>query len=42
MDRGRKLLRQNSIPSFEELDFTFRVIGRVLWQQFRVKAPGLL
>lgn len=42
MDRGRKILRQNSIPSFEELDFTFRVIGRVLWQQFRVKAPGLL
>lgn len=42
MDRGRKLLRQHSIPSFEELDFTFRVIGRVLWQQFRVKAPGLL
>ena len=42
MNRGRKILREHSIPSFEELDFTFRVIGRVLWQQFRVSAPGLL
>ncbi len=42
MNRGRKILRQHSIPSFEELDFTFRVVGRVLWQQFRVSAPGLL
>ncbi len=41
MNRGRKILRQHSIPSFEELDFTFRVMGRVLWQQFRVRAPGL-
>jgi len=42
MNRGRKILREHSIPSFEELDFTFRVVGRVLWQQFRVSAPGLL
>lgn len=42
MNRGRKILREHSIPSFDELDFTFRVIGRVLWQQFRVSAPGLL
>jgi acetyl coenzyme A synthetase (ADP forming)-like protein len=42
MERGRKLLREHQIPSFEELDFTFRVMGRVLWQLYRVKAPGLL
>lgn len=42
MNRGRKILREHSIPSFDELDFTFRVVGRVLWQQFRVSAPGLL
>jgi acetyl coenzyme A synthetase (ADP forming)-like protein len=35
MDRGRKVLRENGIPSFEELDFTFRVMGRILWQRFR-------
>jgi acetyl coenzyme A synthetase (ADP forming)-like protein len=42
MDPGRQLLKENLIPGFEELDFTFRVMGRVLWQKFRVKAPGLL
>lgn len=42
MDVGRELLKENCIPSFDELDFTFRVMGRVLWQKFRVKAPGLL
>jgi acetyl coenzyme A synthetase (ADP forming)-like protein len=42
MDAGRELLKENCIPSFDELDFTFRVMGRVLWQKFRVKAPGLL
>ena len=42
MDPGRELLKENQIPGFEELDFTFRVMGRVLWQKFRVKAPGLL
>jgi acyl-CoA synthetase (NDP forming) len=41
MDRGRKILRDNKIPSFEELDYTFRVLGRVLWQQFRTRAPGI-
>ena len=35
MQRGRDILRENQIPSFEELDFTFRVMGRVLWQRFR-------
>lgn len=35
MDRGRKVLKENGIPSFEELDFTFRVMGRILWQRFR-------
>jgi len=39
---GRDMLKEHDIPSFEELDFTFRVMGRVLWQKFRVKAPGLL
>jgi acetyl coenzyme A synthetase (ADP forming)-like protein len=42
MDAGREILKENNIPSFEELDFTFRVMGRVLWQKFRVRAPGLL
>ncbi|MCK9579916.1 MAG: acetate--CoA ligase family protein [Methanoregula sp.] len=42
MNPGRELLKENMIPGFEELDFTFRVMGRVLWQKFRVKAPGLL
>jgi len=42
MDTGRQILKENSIPIFEELDFTFRVMGRVLWQKFRIKAPGLL
>ena len=35
MDRGRKILKENGIPLFEELDFTFRVMGRILWQRFR-------
>ncbi len=35
MERGRKILKENGIPSFEELDFTFRVMGRILWQRFR-------
>ncbi len=42
MNVGREILKENNIPSFDELDFTFRVMGRVLWQKFRVKAPGLL
>jgi len=42
MDIGRNMLKEHDIPSFEELDFTYRVMGRVLWQKFRVKAPGLL
>lgn len=42
MNVGRELLKEHSIPSFEELDYTYRVMGRVLWQKFRVKAPGLL
>ncbi|MFA4876818.1 MAG: acetate--CoA ligase family protein [Methanoregula sp.] len=42
MNAGREMLKERNIPSFEELDFTFRVMGRVLWQKFRVKAPGLL
>ena len=35
MDRGRKILKENGIPLFDELDFTFRVMGRILWQRFR-------
>ncbi|MEN6341074.1 MAG: acetate--CoA ligase family protein [Methanospirillum sp.] len=35
MRRGRKILREHQIPSFEELDFTFRVMGRIIWQRFR-------
>jgi acetyl coenzyme A synthetase (ADP forming)-like protein len=42
MNVGREMLKEHSIPSFEELDYTYRVMGRVLWQKFRVKAPGLL
>lgn len=41
MDRGRKILHSHSIPNFEELDFTFRVVGRLLWQVYRVKAQGV-
>ncbi|HWQ68315.1 MAG TPA: acetate--CoA ligase family protein [Methanospirillum sp.] len=41
MDRGRKILHGHNIPSFEELDFTFRVVGRLLWQIYRVKAQGV-
>lgn len=35
MIRGRDILREHQIPSFEELDFTFRVMGRVIWQRCR-------
>ena len=42
MNTGREILKEHDIPSFEELDYTYRVVGRVLWQKFRVKAPGLL
>jgi len=35
MERGRKILKENGIPLFDELDFTFRVMGRILWQRFR-------
>ncbi len=35
MERGRKILKENGIPIFDELDFTFRVMGRILWQRFR-------
>jgi acetyl coenzyme A synthetase (ADP forming)-like protein len=35
MDRGRKILKEHGIPLFDELDFTFRVMGRILWQRFR-------
>jgi acyl-CoA synthetase (NDP forming) len=35
MQRGRDILREHRIPSFEELDFTVRVMGRILWQRFR-------
>jgi len=42
MNAGREMLKEHDIPSFDELDYTYRVVGRVLWQKFRVKAPGLL
>jgi len=42
MNVGREMLKEQGIPSFDELDFTYRVMGRVLWQMYRVKAPGLL
>ncbi len=42
MDVGRKILKDHGIPNFGELDFTYRVVGRVLWQKFRTRAPGLL
>jgi len=41
MDRGRKILHGHNIPSFEELDYTYRVVGRLLWQVYRVKAQGV-
>ena len=41
MDRGRKILHSHSIPSFEELDMMYRVVGRLLYQIYRVKAQGV-
>jgi len=41
MDRGRNILHQHSIPTFEELDMMYRVVGRLLWQIYRVKAQGV-
>ena len=41
MDRGRKILQSHSIPSFEELDYTYRVVGRMIWHIHRVKAQGI-
>jgi hypothetical protein len=35
MQRGREILRGYRIPSFDELDLTFRVMGRFLCQRFR-------
>jgi len=41
MDRGRRILHSHNIPNFEELDYTFRVVGRLLWQVYRVRAQGV-
>lgn len=41
MDRGRHILHSHNIPSFEELDMMYRVVGRLLYQIFRVKAQGV-
>jgi len=41
MDRGRHILHSHSIPSFEELDMMYRVVGRLLYQIYRVKAQGV-
>lgn len=41
MDRGRNILHAHSIPTFEELDMMFRVVGRLLYQIYRVRAQGV-
>jgi acyl-CoA synthetase (NDP forming) len=41
MDRGRNILHAQNIPSFEELDMMYRVVGRLLYQIYRVKAQGV-
>ncbi|TAJ44492.1 acetate--CoA ligase family protein [Methanofollis fontis] len=41
MDAGIKLLKENGIPNFDELEQTFKVVGRVVWQRCRAKSIGL-
>ena len=41
MDRGRHILHSHSIPTFDELDMMYRVVGRLLYQIYRVKAQGV-
>jgi len=41
MDAGIKLLKEKGIPNFDELEQTYKVVGRVVWQRCRVKSTGL-
>jgi len=41
MDAGIKLLKEHHIPNFDELEQTFKVVGRVVWQRCRAKSIGL-
>ncbi|MBN1432111.1 MAG: acetate--CoA ligase family protein [Methanomicrobiaceae archaeon] len=41
MDAGIKLLKEKGIPNFDELEQTYKVVGRVVWQRCRAKSIGL-
>lgn len=41
MDAGIKLLKEKGIPNFDELEQTYKVVGRVVWQKCRAKSIGL-
>ncbi|QSZ66627.1 CoA-binding protein [Methanofollis aquaemaris] len=41
MDAGKKVLKGHQIPDFDDLEQTFKVVGRVVWQRCRAKSIGL-
>ncbi|QYZ78570.1 CoA-binding protein [Methanofollis formosanus] len=41
MDAGKKVLKEHQIPNFDDLEQTFKVVGRVVWQRCRAKSIGL-
>jgi acetyl coenzyme A synthetase (ADP forming)-like protein len=41
MDAGTKILKEHNIPNFDELEQTFKVVGRVVWQRCRARSIGL-
>jgi len=41
VNEGRKALHEVGLPNFDELDYTYRVVGRMMAQKFRAKGVGL-
>jgi len=41
VEGGRKKLHEVGLPNFDELDYTYRVVGRMMAQKFRAKGIGL-
>ena len=41
VDEGRQKLHEVGLANFDELDYTYRVIGRMLAQKFRAKGIGI-
>ncbi|MCL2460501.1 MAG: acetate--CoA ligase family protein [Euryarchaeota archaeon] len=41
VEGGRKKLQEVGLPNFDELDYTYRVVGRMMAQKFRAKGVGL-